>query len=221
MSNYTEGSLLPASDNPWVGTLGDIALYNGTLVLIATALFQHIAVFGLFFVLRGFSSKRVLDLHYLTIIFALSFLLAPLIFLLDRRLDGFRLWFFLEHEAIEVLIAIRVLVPSSFTRRRAGLILLLCWTGLSIVTVVAAFNEHYHHGADIVAWGAFISDCLLGLSGVALTKRWFMCDIERRVLFEAQLWTSTPAQEFRRRKEAAEAMAGLGYMLHGMSNLPQ
>lgn len=216
VSSYTEGSLLPGTSNHWLKSFGDVSLYNGTLVLIATALFQHVAVFGLFFLLRGFSPKRVLDLHYLTIIFALTFLFAPLIFLLDRRIDGFKLDFFLEHEAIEVLIAIRVLAPTTFTMRRPGLVLLLCWTGLSVITTMVAFNEHYRHGADIVAWGAFFSDCLLGVSGIVLIKRWFTRNIERKVLFDAQVWTPTPAQELRRRKEGAEAMAGLGYVLHGM-----
>lgn len=62
---------LPTTQNHYIASLGEIALYNPTLLLAAAALLQHTAVFGILFFLRGVSPKKVLDLHYLTIVFAL------------------------------------------------------------------------------------------------------------------------------------------------------
>lgn len=215
-TNYTSNplELLPPTHNAWLTTGGDAALYNEILLVTATALFQHTTVFGTVFLLRGFSSKRALDLHFLTIIFALSFVFAPLIFLIDQSIDSFKLWFFLEHEAIEYLIAIMVLAPKGFVKRRAGLIVFLCWTGLCCVSIVVAFNQKYYHGADIVAWGAFVSDFLVAVAGIVLIKRWIVSRYKRRIL-GSSMWQGMPDDKLKRRKLAAEAMAGLGFMLHG------
>lgn len=207
--------LLPSNSNQWLAADGDIALYNEILLVTATALFQHTAVFGTVFLLRGFSSKRALDLHFLTIIFALSFVFAPLVFLFDQTIDSFKLWFFLDHEAIEYLIAIVVLAPKSIVKKYPGLIVFLCWTVLSCMSIVVAWNRKYHHGADIVAWGAFGSDFLVAVSGLVLIKRWLVARWRRRILGTSLIWQSLPEERFRRRKIAAEAMAGLGFMLHG------
>lgn len=208
-------SLLPPTSNPWILKFGDLALYNSTLLLAANALFQHAAVFGVLFLLRGFSSKRALDLHFLTIVFAATFIAAPLIFLVDTHIDSVKLWFFLEHEAIEYLIAIRVLAPIRFVQKHPGLIVLGCWTVLSIVSIIVSLNTQYKHGADIVAWGAFTSDSILSMAGCVLTARWYQdreygrCSGEKRNLMDSML----------KRKTAAEAMAGLGFMLHGLSTV--
>lgn len=214
--NYTSNplELLPPTHNVWLTAGGDTALYNEILLVAAMALFQHTAVFGTVFLLRSFSSKRALDLHFLTIVFALSFVFAPLIFLVDQSIDGFKLGFFLEHEAIEYLIAIIVLAPKSFVKKHAGLIVFLCWTGLSCISIVVAFNQKYRHGADIVAWVAFVSDFLVAVAGIVLIKRWLVARYRKRIL-GTSMWQATPEEKIRRRKLAAEAMAGLGFMLHG------
>ncbi|KAK3642964.1 hypothetical protein LTR56_008833 [Elasticomyces elasticus] len=191
---------LPTTHNQWIAVAGGLALYNSTLLLVAAALLQHTAVFGILFLLRGFSPKRALDLHYLTIVFALSFVAAPIVFLVDLRIDQVKLLFFLEHEAVEFLIAIRVLAPAAFVARRSGLIVLVCWCALVAVTVPVVLDEHFHHAADIVAWSAFASDFLVGISGLTLVQRWK---------------AGRPASRFEVRKLRAEAMAGLGFMLHG------
>lgn len=158
------------------------------------------AIFGLLFLFRGFSPKRALDLHYLTLIFALTFVALPIVFLVDLRIDQIKLLFFLEHEAVEYLIAIRVLAPAAVVARRSGLIVLLCWFGLVAITVPVMLDQHFHHAADIVAWCAFVSDFLVGISGLALVRRWLL---------------SRPLTRFSLRKSRAEAIAGLGFMLHG------
>lgn len=214
-STYSPLSLLPPTTNAILLKGGDLALYNATLLLAANALFQHAAVFGLVFLLRGFSAKRALDLHFLTIIFAVSFIAAPLIFLIDTHIDSVKIWFFLEHEAIEFLIAIRVLAPKKFVRRHAGLIVFLCWTALSIVSIVVIFNSKHRHGADIIAWGAFASDSLISVAGATLIATWFR---DREYGKRSGEKLSAP-DKFRRRKEAAEAMAGLGFTAHGLSTV--
>ncbi|TKA79831.1 hypothetical protein B0A55_02787 [Friedmanniomyces simplex] len=199
-AGYGLPNALPTTHNRWIAVAGDLALYNSTLLLVAAAILQHTAVFGILFFLRGFSPKRALDLHYLAIVFALSFIAAPIVFLVDLRIDQIKLLFFLEHEAVEFLIAIRVLAPAVFVARRSGLIVLVCWCALVAVTVPVVLDEHFHHAADIVAWCAFLSDFLVGISGLALVRRWLV---------------GRPASRFMARKMRAEAMAGLGFMIHG------
>lgn len=217
MSNYssqTALSLLPPTSNPWLLKGGDLALYNSTLLIAANSLFQHAFVFGFIFLLRGFSSKRATDLHFLSIVFALSFIAAPLIFLIDTKIDSIKLWFFLEHEAIEYLIAIRVLTPVRVLKYHAGLVVFLCWITLSIVSIVVILVPD-RHGADIIAWGALTSDGLISISGFVLIARWF----RKGGFGKRSEEIMTSGDGFCRRKEAAEAMAGLGFCMHGLSTM--
>jgi len=216
-------SLLPPTKNPWLLTAGDLALYNETLLLSALGLFQHTLVFGVIFLLRGFSARRALDLHFLTILFALSFVFAPLIFILDYQIDAIKLFFFLEHEAIEYLIAIRVLAPATWVRERSGALLFACWMGITVVTVVVAFNPKYKHGADVVAWAAFVSDFLVAVAGIVLVARWTVSLISRKAVRQAAgggyAQAMPVAERFAKRKMAAEAMGGVGFMIHGFTTM--
>ncbi|KAF2137471.1 uncharacterized protein K452DRAFT_235752 [Aplosporella prunicola CBS 121167] len=211
-SSYSP-SLLPHTTNPWLLRGGDPSLYNAQLLLAATALFQHAAVFGLLFALRNFSAARALDLHFLTVVFASTFIAAPLLFLLDTHIDAPKLFFFLEHEAIEFLIAARVLLPSRLLYLYPGRLIALAWTALSAVSILIAFNPFHHHAADIVAWGAFASDSLLAASGIALMLRW-------RTHHRHFTPPSHVHGVLRRRVIAAEAFAGAGFALHGFSTVP-
>ncbi|RMY99285.1 hypothetical protein D0862_07190 [Hortaea werneckii] len=197
---------LPPTTNAWLLRLGDLALYNPELLAIAIALFQHTIVFGTLFLLRAFSPKRALDLHYLTLIFALSFVALPLVFLLDRRIDEIKLLFFLEHEAVEYLLAVRVLAPPGFVAKWSGAILLAAWCGLVAITIPVVLDGRFGHAADLVAWCAFVSDFLLGLSGIALVRRWAL--------------SRSRMMGFALRKLQAEAMAGLAFMCHGFVTMP-
>ncbi|RMY73356.1 hypothetical protein D0863_03905 [Hortaea werneckii] len=197
---------LPPTTNEYLLRLGDLALYNPELFAVAIALFQHSLVFGTLFLLRAFSPKRALDLHYLTLIFALSFVALPLVFLFDRRIDEIKLLFFLEHEAVECLIAVRVLAPSGFVAKWSGAIVLVAWFALVAITIPVVLDNWFHHAADIVAWCAFVSDSLLGLSGIALVRRWAL----RRSRLTG----------FALRKLRAEAMAGVAFMCHGFVTMP-
>lgn len=199
-------SFLPPTENPTLDAEGTPALYNAALYTITLGIFQHGVVFGILFLLRNFSSKRALDLHYLTLIFALSLVAGGLVFLVDQSLNAVKLFFFLEHEAVEFLIAIRVLAPETFVQNFSGRIVLFCWTVLSIITIAVSFNQFYGTGAVIVAWGAFISDLSVGISGGMLVWRWFTLQSRH-----------TPSR-FVQVKTAAEASAGVGFMLHGMLN---
>ncbi|KAI7162425.1 hypothetical protein KC349_g1994 [Hortaea werneckii] len=197
---------LPPTTNDWLLRLGDLALYNPELLAIAIALFQHTFVFGTLFLLRAFSPKRALDLHYLTLIFALSFVALPLVFLFDRRIDEIKLLFFLEHEAVEYLIAVRVLAPPSFVAKWSGAIVLAAWCTLVAITIPVVLDNRFRHAADIVAWCAFVSDFLLGLSGIVLVRRWAV--------------SRSRMMGFALRKLQAEAMAGLAFMCHGFVTMP-
>ncbi|KAI6795785.1 hypothetical protein KC361_g4810 [Hortaea werneckii] len=197
---------LPPTTNEWLLRLGDLALYNPELFAIAVAPFQHTFVFGTLFLLRAFPPKRALDLHYLTLIFALSFVALPLVFLFDRRIDEIKLLFFLEHEVVEYLIAVRVLAPPGFVAKWSGAIVLAAWCALVAITIPVVLDSRFHHAADIVAWCAFVSDFLLGLSGIALVRRWV---ISRSRMTGLAL-----------RKLRAEAMTGLAFMCHGFVTMP-
>ncbi|KAI7221912.1 hypothetical protein KC333_g1481 [Hortaea werneckii] len=197
---------LPPTSNNWLLRLGDLALYNPELFAIAIALFQHTFVFGTLFLLRAFSPKRALDLHYLTLIFALSFVALPLVFLFDRRIDEIKLLFFLEHEAVEYLIAVRVLAPPGFVAKWSGAIVLAAWCALVAITIPVVLDTRFRHAADLVAWCAFVSDFLLGVSGIALVRRWAV--------------SRSRMTGFALRKLQAEAMAGLAFMCHGFVTMP-
>lgn len=160
---------------------------------------MHGVFFGLFAILQGFSVRRMMDQHYLSLVLAFTFILLPIHFLFDMNLDQAKLTFFVEHVAIEYLIGVRVLAPASFVAARSGLILLLMWLALVASSVVIVGN----HAALFVVIIAFISDTILAVSGAVLIWRWLR---ERH---------STAG--FRRRKLAAEAVSGVGFMLHGKS----
>ena len=128
---------------------------------------MHSVFYGLFAVLKGFSLKRMLDLHYLAITFAFTFILLPINFLFNLYVDQTKLCFFLEHVLIEFLIGVRVLAPAKFIAEKPGLILLLGWLALVAASVVVIGN----HAALFVIGSAFISDFTVAVSGCVLTKR--------------------------------------------------
>lgn len=201
-------NLLPPSTNPVLVASGPLALYNPTLILIATALSQHSIIFGIFFLLRGFSAKRVFDIHYLTFLQVLSLSLTGLIFLIDPAFDNFKVFFFLDHEAIEAVLALRILLPVKTCREYAGFILFCLWGALCTTSVAVSLSGFYSHGADIIAWGAFCSDFMLGISGVVLIKRWFE--------LRPRLGHVSPTL---RMKAVAEGLAGFGFVLHGFPTM--
>ncbi|KAF2422879.1 hypothetical protein EJ08DRAFT_664683 [Tothia fuscella] len=216
-TNVTLG-LLPPTKNPAFLLYGDIALYNPTLYLTALGLFQHTAVFGLIFLLRSFNTSRALDTHFLSIIFAFSFVADPLVFLLDPHISPIKLFFFLENEAVEFLLFIRVVAPKKWCSKFAGRVCLACWFALATVTVVVSFHDKYKHGAEIVAWCAFVSDSCIAITGVVLEKRWFEARYTEKAL---RGWSSGMTDErLRKRKVTAERMAGMGFILHGLTTLP-
>ena len=92
-SNHALG-LLPPTINIHLLTAGDAALYNTTLLTLSVGLALHGLVFGLIFLLRSFDVHRALDLHFLTIVFALTLLVAPLLFILDPHVNAPLLFFF-------------------------------------------------------------------------------------------------------------------------------
>lgn len=193
---------LPPTTNPWLLAEGSLSLYNSILFLTSAAVLQHFIVFGIASLLRGFSPKRTLDLHYLTFFFAISLAAAPAVFLLDLKIDQIKLLFFLEHEAIEYLIFVRVLAPPHLVKRWSGLILFLAWTVLFCVTTVIVLDQFHHKAAMVAAWGAFSSDFSVGVAGAVLVQRWVV---------------SKPSSSFGARRVRAEGMAGIGFMTHGES----
>ncbi|EMD62210.1 hypothetical protein COCSADRAFT_343882 [Bipolaris sorokiniana ND90Pr] len=66
--------------------------------------------------------KRMMDLHYLSLTFTITFLLLTIHFLSDLELNSSKLIFSTQHVGIEYLIAVRVLLPLSFVRRWIGYI---------------------------------------------------------------------------------------------------
>lgn len=198
---YGSASMLPPTDNTALLS-STLSLYNPTLFLASSALFQHTGALAFVFLLRGFCTKRVLDIHFLTIVFAVSMILAPFVFLINTELNRIKVLFFLEHEAIEVLIAARVMLPADLVARKPGLIILLLYSGLFCMSLPVIMHDFFSQSAMVVAWGAFLSDFLLGTSGLFLIKRWITKkrDVSSRAVTQ---------------KRQAEALAGLGFMLHG------
>lgn len=196
---------LPPTTNPQLLAQGSLSLYNSILFLASAAVLQHFIVFGIAALLRGFSPKRTLDLHYLTFFFAISLAAAPAVFLLDLKIDQMKLLFFLEHEAIEYLILVRVVAPPSFVKRWSGMILFVAWTLLFCVTTVIVLDQFHHKAAMIAAWGAFTSDFSVGIAGVVLVYRWIV---------------STERSKFGIRRIRAEGLAGIGFMTHGELGFP-
>lgn len=191
---------LPPTTNPILLEKGSLSLYTSILFLASAAVLQHFIIFGIFALLRGFSFRGLLDLHYITFLFALTVAAAPGVFLLDLRLDQMKLLFFLEHEAIEYLIFVRVLAPSRLVRNWSGMILFIAWTVLFLFTTVVVTDQFHHGAAMLSAWGAFTSDFAVGVAGAVLVRRWMM---------------STSDSSFGKRRIRAEGLAGLGFMMHG------
>ncbi|KAE9367064.1 hypothetical protein N431DRAFT_445743 [Stipitochalara longipes BDJ] len=206
-------NLLPPTTNAWLSSpSGPALLYNPTLDLISFGLFQHGLVFGIAFLLRNFSAKGVANLHYLTFLLSLTLILAPLVFLLDQYIDAIKLFFFLEHEAIEYLIAALIWLPCSLIAERSGLVILCLWLGLSAATIVVSLNDFHHHGADLVAWMAFVSDLLLAISGLRLIHAWWIGRISKGNDLRSKV---AVLQELR-----IKAMSGGAFFLHGFSTIP-
>lgn len=204
----TSINFLPPTTNHWLVASGPIALYNPTLVTIANALSQHAIIFGIFFALRGFSAKRVFDLHYIILLLALTLSLAGLVFLVDTALDNYKVFFLLEHEAVEGVLALRVLLPAKVCRNHPALILFFLWTGLCIISVIISLNEFYGHAADLVAWGAFCTDFSIAIAGIKLVRKWYWLRPE----------LATTSSIFRT-KIRAEALAGAGCIIHGFTTM--
>src|ERR1700760_813435 len=139
LSLARSSNLLPPNSNP-ILQASALALYNTPLILISTALLLHTSVFGTIFLLRGFSASRALDTQFLTIVFALSFPIAALIFLIDFQIDALKLLFFLEHEAIECVIALRVFLPKQVLVDHGGAVLMGCWAGLCLLSILVVSN---------------------------------------------------------------------------------
>lgn len=191
---------LPETTNPYLLAGGSATLYNSIFLLASQAVLQHFLVFGIAALLRGYSFKRLLDLHYLTLLVALSIAAGPAVFLLYPEFGQLKLLFFLEHEAIEFLIFVRVVAPPHIVKRFSGLIMFVAWTVLFMVTVVVVLDQFHHSAAMLAAWGAFSSDLAMGVAGIVLVKRWM---------------TSTSRSNFGARRIQAEGLAGIGYMAHG------
>lgn len=141
----------------------------------------------------------MLDQHYLSMVFAFTFILLPIHFLFNLNVDQTKLCFFLEHVVIEFLIGVRVLAPAKFVAQKPGLILLLAWLVLVAASVIVIGN----HAALFVIGTAFVSDFTMALSGCVLMKRWWK---NRH---------NADCTSFEKRKLVAEAVSGLGFLLHG------
>jgi hypothetical protein len=227
--------MLPPSTNA-LQVVSDPGLYNTPLILISEALLLHTSVFGIIFLLRGFSPTRTLDINFLTIVFALTFPIAAFIFIADININALKLLFLLDHEAIEVILALRIfLLSKRVLVRSPGGVLLGCWLLLCAVSIVVAANP-YGHATDVVAWGAFLSDGLLAVAGSVLMARYFKARRLIKIRWEEQkrdemieYWgwrqkdgTSINAGRQREkmskmweRKVLVEGLAGLGFFIHG------
>ncbi|KAH9826064.1 hypothetical protein Tdes44962_MAKER10098 [Teratosphaeria destructans] len=190
------------------------ATLHPSLLLAAEALLQHAAIFGVLFFLRGFSVKRTLDLHYLSIIFALSLMAIPVVFVLNLDVDSTKLLVFLEHDAIEALVAIRVLAPANLITRRGGAIIFACWCGLIILTIPVVLNKQMgNHGTTIVAWTSFFTNLSITIAGLHLVRKWA---VNARTSHKSHRHSRMPViTHFHHRIYRAEALAGLGFVMHG------
>ena len=207
---WTSIDLTPATANPWILAKGPFALYNPTLILISNGLSQHALIFGFFFLLRGFNARRIFDLHYIIFLLAITLSLAGLVFLADPLLDNYKIYFLLEHEAVEIVLACRVLLPINVCRKHPARVLFALWSGLSIISIFISLDGFHRHAADVVAWGAFVSDSLLAVSGFKLVKKWY--------LLRPQLASCSPTFQTKIR---AEGLAGIGCFVHGTWSSPR
>lgn len=101
---------------------GPLALYNAAFLIAFQGFFLQLVFWGTYAGLVGFSMKRMMDLHYLSLTFTITFLLLTIHFLSDLELNSSKLIFSTQHVGIEYLIAVRVLLPLSFVRRWIGYI---------------------------------------------------------------------------------------------------
>ncbi|CAK1366649.1 unnamed protein product [Cercospora beticola] len=181
---------------------GPLALFNSYFVISFQGLFQQLLFWGLFSGLVGFSTTRMMDLHYLCITFAITFLLLSVHFLSDIDLNSSKLIFFTQHVAIEFLIGIRVLAPPRIIRKWTGVIFFLVWLAVVSSTAVIVSNHAVYYAIVM----ASLSDGLMAITGVVLLLRKFT--VRGR----------TSVQHSRRL--TAEAISGLGLLCHGLSALP-
>lgn len=196
--------LLPPTINHVLLSQGDAALYNEELLTISIGLFLHCTIFGLVLIVCSFDPARVLNLHLLTTLLALTLIIAPLVFLIDPHVNYYMLNFFLEHESLEILIAIRVFRPR-LCRNHPGYVLSGCFGALTCITTLLALNNKLrNHATDMVSWGAFISDGAVALAGCRLAYLWVK---ERKATHHVQ-----------KRMEVmrVQGLAGLGCIAHGM-----
>ncbi|GME28332.1 hypothetical protein GTA08_BOTSDO05893 [Neofusicoccum parvum] len=203
------------TDNPELtGPYGMSKLYNQSLDNLAYGVFQHGIVFGLAFAFRWFQPRKVLDLYYLALLFSFSGVAAPILFLWDRNpITTIKLNFFLEHEAIEYIIALKVVFAPQLVQKHPGRTLMASWLALFLATVAVALTNHYHHGADVVIWAAFCSDAALAAAGAKLVWNWLADGGE-----VVDHWSK--ADQLRVRLLRVEAMLGLALAMHGVSTMP-
>ncbi|KAJ6268138.1 hypothetical protein PSV08DRAFT_354837 [Bipolaris maydis] len=180
---------------------GPLALYNAAFVISFQGFFLQLVFWGIYAGLVGFSMKRMMDLHYLSLMFTLTFLLLTIHFLSDLELNSSKLIFFTQHAGIEYLIAVRVLLPSSFVRRWMGHIFFVIWLLIVGATGVIVSN----HAVYFAIAMASLSDTLISVCGLVLIAR---------KLKQKQ------ATQLIGHKLTVEAISGLGFLIHGLSTLP-
>lgn len=175
---------------------GPLALYEPAFVISFQGLFLQLLFWGIYSGLVGFSMKRMMDLHYLSVTFAVTFLLLTIHFMSDLELNSSKLIFFSQHVGIEFLIAIRVLAPPSIVRRWTGHIFFIVWL-LVVGSTSVIVSDHAIYFAIAMA---SLSDSLMTISGLVLVSR----KLRRR-----------HASQFADHKLTVEAISGLGYLIHG------
>ncbi|KAI1517212.1 hypothetical protein Ptr86124_004149 [Pyrenophora tritici-repentis] len=179
---------------------GPLALYESAFIISFQGLFLQLLFWGIYSGLVGFSMKRMMDLHYLSVTFAMTFLLLTIHFLSDLELNTSKLLFFSQHVGIEFLIAIRVLMPPSIVRQWTGLIFFVVWLLVVGSTCVIVSN----HAVYFAIGMASLSDILISVSGLVLMVR----KLRQR-----------HASQLAGHKLTVEAISGLGYLIHGLSAL--
>ncbi|XP_014556803.1 hypothetical protein COCVIDRAFT_37674 [Bipolaris victoriae FI3] len=180
---------------------GPLALYSSAFLIAFQGFFLQLTFWGIYAGLVGFSMKRMMDLHYLSLMFVLTFILLTIHFLSDLELNSSKLIFFTQHVGIEYLIAVRVLLPSSFVRRWMGYIFFFIWLLIVGATCVIVSN----HAVYFAIVMASLSDTLISVCGLVL--------IGRRL-------RQKQATQFTAQKLTVEAISGLGFLIHGLSAVP-
>ncbi|EUC43437.1 hypothetical protein COCMIDRAFT_38634 [Bipolaris oryzae ATCC 44560] len=180
---------------------GPLAIYNAPFLIAFQGLFLQLVFWGIYAGLVGFSMKRMMDLHYLCLTFTVTFLLLSIHFLSDLELNSSKLIFFTQHVGIEYLIAVRVLLPSSFVRRWIGYIFFVVWLLMVGATCVIVSN----HAVYFAIAMASLSDTLISVCGLVLIGR----KLKQK-----------KATQLTGHKLTVEAISGLGFLIHGLSALP-